>query len=64
MANMSYCRYQNTAIDLEDCASAMEEEGYGDLEFREQMAADRLYEICRRYIQAYEQEIGIENEDI
>ena len=62
MANMSYCRYQNTAIDLEDCAAAMEEEGYEGLEFKEQMAADRLYEICQRYMQAYEQQKEFDNE--
>jgi len=25
MANMSYCRFQNTALDLADCADALEE---------------------------------------
>jgi hypothetical protein len=62
MANMSYCRYQNTAIDLEDCASAMEEEDYSELSFQERMAADRMYEICQRYMSAYEQATGTERE--
>jgi hypothetical protein len=25
MANMSYCRFQNTTLDLQDCISAIEE---------------------------------------
>ena len=25
MANMSYCRWQNTSLDLRDCASTLEE---------------------------------------
>lgn len=58
MANMSYCRYQNTAIDLEDCAAAMEEEGYEGLEFKEQMAAERLFEICQRYMEAFSEKTG------
>jgi len=30
MANMSYCRFQNTALALDDCADAMEEILAGD----------------------------------
>lgn len=30
MANMSYCRFQNTALDLADCADALEEILYSD----------------------------------
>jgi len=26
MANMSYCRFQNTLLDLEDCLEALQEE--------------------------------------
>ena len=27
MSNMSYCRFENTLTDIEDCISAIEEEG-------------------------------------
>lgn len=30
MANMSYCRFNNTKIDIEDCIEALREAEWGD----------------------------------
>ena len=30
MANMSYCRFNNTRIDMEDCIEALREAEWGD----------------------------------
>lgn len=53
MANMSYCRFQNTSNDLRDCVNTLEEEDYP--ESRDELAAAKwMYSLCQRYINAYE----------
>jgi hypothetical protein len=51
MPNMSYCRFQNTLGDLEDCAEALADIDY-DLsrivDKGERMAAKELIELCRQ----------------
>lgn len=57
MANMSYCRFQNTSGDLEDCLDAMET-GAGDdyeLSQEERRAKQRLIQTCHEII-AYQEE--------
>ena len=52
MSNMSYCRFENTLRDLQDCANALvENEGeFGDplhdLSREERAAAIRLIALC------------------
>lgn len=49
MANMSYCRFQNTAMDLDDCQSALEamtNEPERPLSREELAAAKRLVRTC------------------
>lgn len=50
MANMSYCRFQNTLQDLIDCAENMDG---GDLSFEEERARyfliKRCWEIAENY---------------
>jgi len=46
MANMSYCRFQNTMRDLRDCADNLHE----DLNEEEQRARKRLIKICREIV--------------
>ena len=53
MANMSYCRFQNTSNDLRACVNALEEEDYPD-SGEELIAAKWMHELCRRYVEAYE----------
>lgn len=59
MSNMSYCRFHNTNMDLQDCNYALEEAlnenqgmGLSDMELR---AAREMYERCREYMELYEQ---------
>lgn len=46
MANMSYCRFQNTLGDLRDCKEALDFGEAEDLSAEEQKAKDRLIELC------------------
>ena len=50
MANMSYCRFENTYRDLLDCLSAMNNQ----LSDREKGYKDRLVDVCREIIEEYE----------
>ena len=57
MANMSYCRFENTSTDLIDCQHALEDLSQGDcdpLSSREQARAETLlttcYEILNEFI--------------
>lgn len=54
MANMSYCRFQNTASDLRDCVEALEElvndPEAEPLSRDEADAADWMETLCRRYL--------------
>ena len=52
MANMSYCRFQNTLADLRDCYFHL----FDDLSPEEELARDRLVELCRNFILAFEEE--------
>ena len=51
MANMSYCRFENTYSDLADCVGALEERD--ELSERELIYADLMYDMCVDYIRAY-----------
>jgi len=41
MANMSYCRFQNTELDLRDCFNALEEAGSVEA-LEEELGPDEL----------------------
>lgn len=43
MANMSYCRFENTSRDLADCYENMDAEG---LSYAERLARWRLIRTC------------------
>lgn len=50
MANMSYCRFHNTASDMRDCLDAMSEaieQGMTIDEFRESLSEDERYAFNR-----------------
>ena len=50
MANMSYCRFENTLRDLRDCVWALED---GELENggSEMSAAIEMLEACKEYVE-------------
>jgi hypothetical protein len=50
MANMSYCRFENTYHDLLDCLSVMNNQ----LSDREKGYRDRLVDICKEIIEEHE----------
>lgn len=54
MANMSYCRFHNTRIDLRDCVNAMVSDDVSDLSEDEREAMDAMYQLCKRFIVAYD----------
>ena len=46
MANMSYCRFQNTVNDLQDCVDADGMYDPEDLSDDERRARERLIDLC------------------
>ena len=50
MANMSYCRFENTYRDLLDCLSAMNDR----LDDIEKGYRDRLVDVCKEIIEEHE----------
>lgn len=57
MSNMSYCRFENTSNDLQDCINAMDEAATVadlDLSSYEEAAFDRMAEQCQRFLALHE----------
>jgi len=57
MANMSYCRFQNTLLDLKDCYLAITEGEPEDsiLSPDEVKAFERLIEVCRDFVKDFDE---------
>lgn len=58
MANMSYCRFQNTHLDLIDCVITLEkllDNKEEMLSWDEKHASEQMYELCQHYIEIYEE---------
>tara|TARA_R110001606_G_scaffold386865_1_gene551154 strand:+ start:89 stop:280 length:192 start_codon:yes stop_codon:yes gene_type:complete len=56
MGNMSYCRFENTANDLDDCLQAIEDGKYKDLNSYERGGLSSLLTLCERVLE-YKDEI-------
>lgn len=60
MANMSYCRFHNTLIDLEDCKNALEDFLDNDENVisseEERRKARQLIEVCHDIAERWEPE--------
>jgi hypothetical protein len=57
MANMSYCRFQNTVIDLQDCVNVLEdayEPDELDLSKDEERAMHQMKEWCEDFLRNYD----------
>ena len=54
MANMSYCRFENTNFDFADCLEALLENPY-DISEREWDYAEALARKAAKYLQAFEE---------
>jgi hypothetical protein len=59
MANMSYCRFENTLVDLRDCYHHMDDE---ELNKKEIMAREDLINLCIDIAQDYGHEVNREVE--
>ena len=55
MANMSYCRFENTVQDLRDCYENMGEVDEGNL--HEVRAREQLVTLCFLIVTEYKEEI-------
>ena len=62
MPNMSYCRFENTAQDLDDCVNAIREGEIKDLNEYEIPALKNLIELCKEVIDSEEYIIETLNE--
>lgn len=62
MTNMSYCRFQNTLRDLDDCADALEEGA--NLSTEEARAAKRLIQKCVDILVLVSEARGCDVEDL
>lgn len=47
MGNMSYCRFENTYGDLQDCYDALSEKDLDELSESEKKYAKKLIKMCR-----------------
>jgi hypothetical protein len=56
MANMSYCRFENTLRDLRDCERALEDGE--ELSESERRARDELISLCASIANDYTDENG------
>jgi hypothetical protein len=52
MANMSYCRFENTLPDLKDCQESLGD-GEDGLSESEKRARKRLIEVCCQIAEEY-----------
>ncbi len=51
MGNMSYCRFENTAIDLEDCLDALQDGAHTrDLSDYERRGLEDLLNYCEEIL--------------
>lgn len=58
MANMSYCRFENTARDLADCRNNLPQE---ELSESETKAFIKLVKLCREITERYD---GLTDEEL
>ena len=57
MSNMIYCRFENTARDLQDCLDAIENGEINDLGSQYEVdALEQLLDLCKEVV-AYKDEI-------
>ena len=54
MINMGCCRFENTALAIEECLDALTYNGVNQLSPSEAAYAKRLYELAKEYIETYE----------
>ena len=61
MANMSYCRFQNTLSDLRDCEDYVEDLNLSE---EENNARIRLIEVCKSIVDRFDKDEDEDLEDL
>lgn len=59
MSNMSYCRFNNTALDLQDCIDSIHEGVESNEEARKRK---QLLDLCREFIEVVENDSTLEED--
>jgi len=63
MGNMSYCQFQNTAPDFEQCLDAIGNcESLEDFSSTERLYAHRMREMAEQYVEWFDQVSDCEEE--
>ena len=62
MANMSYCRFENTTKDLNDCLDALQNESINTLSDTEFYSLKKMVKLAEELLD-YKEEIDIEDDD-
>jgi len=62
MANMSYCRFENTYRDLRDCFRDMSETDFYELSETEQEYRNKIVVMCKQIAEQFEEEEIIEED--
>lgn len=58
MANMSYCRFENTANDLRDCVYAIEEGEYNNgISDTEKRGLEEIFELAHQLVNELEYDV-------
>jgi hypothetical protein len=63
MGNMSYCRFQNTYKDLQDCLSALNKNEAETLSDKELVYANMMMQLCEDFVHCHEDEVREELEN-
>lgn len=63
MGNMSYCRFENTFRDLQDCEDALRNKDMKDLSKQEQKFRNYLIELCKEIADDFEVEEIVEESE-
>ena len=50
MSNMSYCRFRNTLLDMQDCEENWEDD---DMSNEEERARNQLLKVCQSIVDDY-----------
>ena len=68
MANMAYCRFQNTLMDLQDCYEEMNEmsdtDSLEDLSTEEKRAMEKMIKLCADIALDYGSLVGVHVEEV
>lgn len=62
MANMSYCRFENTYRDLQDCFNDMCNTDFDELSETEQEYRNKIVDMCKQIAEQFEVEEIIEED--